>query len=276
MTAVDPSVGGSVALWCDPDVVKNDARLKDVTLPDGISYQLICAFVSRNLWQLTGHRWMGAQTVTIRPTRLLDTCSCDLGILPQGEWSGDPGWWLRSFPEGWGCGCGASSEYVLPGGNVIAVEEVLVDGEVLVPETDYQLFDNRRLVRMSTAGALSAPQWPCCQRLQIPTTEVGTWQIRYRFGPMPPPGGVLAAYTWAVDVAKRNSTSNRLPSRTQSVRSQDVDITIEGGAGIAEGRTGLPDVDMFIESCNPHSVTKRARIFSPDTIAPAVVSRTQT
>lgn len=278
-TPVTPLAGGTCALWCVPDDVEADKRLTQVTLPDGITYQMICQSSSERLWKATGRRWMGAQTATVRPHRLNDSCRCDLsGFLPR-TWGGELSdtWWSRLYPEGGGCGCGAT-QIDLAGGNVITVDEVRVDNVVLAPNT-YALFDNRRLVRLKDPTTGSELTWPCCQRLEVPTTEPGTFQIRYSFGQLPPMDGQLAAYAYSVERAKRYDTARgngRMPAQAKSVRSQDVDITIDDGQGIAEGRTGIPEVDEFVEAWNPKRLTRRARVYDPDTISGAVVGRSQT
>lgn len=278
-TPVSPLTGGTCALWCVPDDVEGDKRLSQVELPDGITYAMICQSSSERLWKATGRRWMGAQTATIRPHRLNDGCSCDLAGFMLPTWGADLGdsWWSRVYPEGGGCGCG-STHLDLAGGNVISVDEVLIDGAVVDPAT-YRLYDNRRLVRQRDPATGSGGTWPCCQRIEVPATEPGTCQIRWTFGQLPPMDGQLAAYAYSVERAKRYDTARgngRMPAQAKSVRSQDVDITIDDGQGIAEGRTGIPEVDEFVEAWNPKRLTRRARVYDPDSITGAVSSRTQT
>jgi len=248
--------------------------VSEVELPDGISYADIVQSVSERMWRLSGCRWSGARTDTVRPHRLTEGCACDMSmVIPAGTWSGIGGWFDRAFPEAWGCGCGSRSLYELPGGRVIRVDEILVDGVVLAP-AKYRVFDNRTLVRLDDGGLPSS--WPCCQRLTVPDGELGTWSIRWTHGQVPPMSGKLASYAYSIATAKRfNTKKNTLPERTQRVQRQDVEITIESDNLLNEGRTGIPEVDEFIEAYNPHRLVRRAQVFDPDTIAPAVVSSTE-
>lgn len=277
MTSISPLIGGKVAPWCSAADVAADKRLAQVELPDGITIGMIVQSVSERLYKMTGARWMGAQTAIVRPHRLNDGCRCDLSGMMAPSWGADTGggWWNRVFPEGAGCQCHAT-QVDLAGGNVISVDEVLVDGAVLAP-AKYALYDNRRLVRLQDPTLGTAISFYCCQRLEVPTTEPGTWQVTYTFGQLPPVDGQIAAYAYAVERAIRFDTARHgFPPQTRSVRAQDIDITIDDGQGIAAGRVGIPEVDEFVEAWNPHSLLRRARVYDPDTISGAVVGRSQT
>lgn len=273
MTLVEPSSGGLIAAWCDSAAVESDARLSEVQLPDGISYVDVVQSVSEKLWRLSGSRWSGARTDTVRPHRLTEGCGCDMSIMiPAGTWSGIGGWFDRAFPEAWGCGCPSRSVYELPGGRVIRVDEIIVDGATLDP-SKYVVYDNRQLVRLDDGGLSTS--WPCCQRIATPDGELGTWSVRWTHGQVPPTSGSLAAYAYSIATAKRfNTKKNTLPERAQRISRQDVDITIESDNLLNEGRTGIPEVDEFVEAYNPHRLLRRAQVFDPDTIAPAVVTST--
>lgn len=269
MPDVSPITGAKVALWCDPLVVAADRRLAQVILPDGVTILALCQATSERLWKRTGKRWMGLQSATIRPHHLSEDCGS--GMPPTwGEMPGD-GWWGRFYPEGLGCGCSVS-ELSLPGGNVVSVDEVRVDGVVLDP-SEYQLYDNRRLVRVADPTSGTRLTFPCCQLLSVPLTEPGTWSYTYTFGQLPPMDGQLAAYAWTVERALRFDVSKGVtPPQAKSVTGQGFNITLSDPK-LADGKTGIPEVDEFLDG---YPRTPRARIYSPDTIEPAVVSRTQT
>lgn len=279
MSSISPAVGGLIAPWVDAVAVDGDPRVKNAELPDFVTMAKCVQAASENLYKLTGARWQGLQTVTVRPHRLGDDCTCDQGMV--GQWAtwteaGASGWTDRLFPEGWGCGCAGQEQYVITGGRVSEIVEVMVDGEVLDPSA-YVLYDDRRLVRVADDGG-TALSWPCCQRIALAPTEVGTWQLIYAQGQAPPMSGVLAAYEYSVQIALRYDArkNGKVSARASRVTREGVDITIESEAAIKDGRTGFPTVDDFIEAWNPHQLQRRAQIYSPDDVAPAIVNRTQT
>ena len=80
-----------------------------------------------------------------------------------------------------------------------AIASVTIDGEV-VPTEEYRLDQGRWLVRLAGSDGKN-PGWPCRQRLDLPSTEEGTFEIVYTFGVDPPPEGKLAAKTLACQLA---------------------------------------------------------------------------
>lgn len=270
---ISPLTGGKVGLWCDPAQVEGDRRVKDVQLPDGMTWTQIVQGTSERLYRMSGYRWMGAQTIVMRPERLTRDCECDLGIPSWGfGWDGGDGWWNRLFPES-GLALALIDRIDL-GGNVISVDEILVDGEVLDPAT-YGLYGNRTLVRFDDADGLRL-FWPCCQRIAAPNTEVGTWQLTYQVGQMPPQSGRDAAYAWSLERGKRfDQHAEHFPAHTTRAESQGIALTIEEPAQLASGLIGIPEVDEFIESVNPARTMRRAQVYDPETIVPATVERRQ-
>jgi hypothetical protein len=278
MTALAGTIQGTVAPWIDVAQVEADDRVKDATLPQGVTVAMCVQSASENLFKRSGARWAGVRTDTLRPHRLNDDCACDMSGVSWGfggwGWTGVGGWWNRLFPEGWGVACLNTNEFQLPG-RVIQILEVKVDGAVLTPGTDYQIYDNRRIVRMKDATTGAIISWPNCQRLGFADTEVGTWSVQFQWGEVPPVDGQLACHEWSVQKVLYLSTlKNKLPQRAQSVHRQNVDITIQSAGG-KDGSTGIPLVEDFLEAWNPHRLYRRARSYSPDTIQGAISATVQ-
>lgn len=272
MSALAAGVPGTVTLWCDPDSVSRDQRVQDATLPDGVTVTDLVQAASEELFEATGHRWPGFRTDVLRPHRLSDDCGCDTGGV---NWTGfdwgESSWWNRQFPEG-GCGCAGVSELVLPS-PVVAVS-IIVDGSNLAAD-QYQIYDNRRLVRLADPQG-SVASWPCCQRLNFAADQPGTWQLTVSWGSMPPKAGQIAAREWSIHKVLQASTDKvKLPQKTTSFARQGVNVTIESGDLLRQGMTGLPLVDSFLTFCNRKSRQRRARSYSPDDITSAISSTSQ-
>jgi hypothetical protein len=131
------------------------------------------------------------------------------------------------------CSCSELCEVRLDG-PVYDIVEVLVDGEALVPEA-YRVDVPNRLVR--TDGEC----WPACQDMAAPCGEPGT-------------------------ACKLPGNTTRL-ARQGSTLAYRQGVTVEGfdpTVVFAEGRTGLPGVDMWIATVNPYGQPYASRVYSPD------------
>lgn len=155
-----------------------------------------------------------------------------------------------------GCGC-APSSVTLPG-PVQSVAEVLVDGVVLAA-SEYRL-DGDMLVR------LGGEAWAMQQDLGLPTTEVGTWSVRYLRGSPVPVVVNNAAGVLACEVARaRVGGTCQLPSRLTSISRQGVDVQLLSTEDyLDKGLTGFDQVDMVIRAVNPDGLRARPRVLSPD------------
>lgn len=228
------------------------------------------AISSYVLWALTGRRF-GVCTTKIRPCR--KSCTGDSGALPWvapwGEWGGWDGGFVQPllYRGSWyniTCGCGNKCscteicEVVVPA-PLCGIVEVKVDGVVLDP-TAYRCDDWRTVVR--TDGAC----WPLCQDMSADDTEDGTWSITVQHGVPVPPAGVAAAATLACEVLKSCTGAEcRLPKRVESITRQGVTATFfDPQDFLTEGRTGLYDVDLFINAANPYRLSAPPMVWSPD------------
>lgn len=161
------------------------------------------------------------------------------------------------------CGCGPICEVPLPG-PVHDVAEVKVDG-VVQDASSYRVDDHARLVRVSGAC------WPECQDLALPDTEVGTWSVTYRrgFDPADDAAAVLAVTRLAIEVSKacRADKTCALPSRvTQVVREGIAYDLLDDLSVFDRGRTGIPQVDLWLATVNPYGARAPMQVYSPDTV----------
>lgn len=222
-------------LAANPDLT-GEARLEGVTLPSGYTLDDCCAIATNYLWRVTGRRF-NTYTRTFRPRNTSGGCGCSpMWWSMSGLWSMGANWW----GGGVSCGCGAAQGVELP--DVVAsISNVTVEGVVL-PSSAYQLVNDRLLVR--TDGLA----FPCCQRLDVPAGSPGTWSVTYVGGSPPPADGKIAARELAIEIARHLNNAagkSRLSARVATVSRQGVTFNVRT---VEKGLTGIPLVDLFIES----------------------------
>jgi hypothetical protein len=227
------------------------------------------------VWALTG-RQFGVCSVKIRPCRK-DCSPCpDLPMFDYwGSWGGGYGgpqlidgqWYNVTCPTCSDCSCVEVCEIKLPY-PVCCIEEVKVDGIVQDPDT-YRVDEFRRLVRLDNTVPVSGGGgacWPFCQDLTKEDTEVGTWSVTLQYGRPVPQLARLAAAELACQLINQCvGQPCQLPSRTSSITRQGVTVAFLDPMDFwAEGRTGIYLVDLAIQTFNPHHLTRRPAIWSPD------------
>lgn len=238
----DPTTTAS-GLTCAPWATSGDVCapcIDNADVDDIIENQLQVA--SDILFLLSGRRWPGVCSDTVRPCAR-PMCGGSLS-----------------------CACGGLSVVKL-GPNLQAVSQVKLDGDVLLAGTDYRVdTEHDELVKLRS----TRNSWPCCQRLDLADTEDDTFSVTYTFGSAPPSGGVAAAAELACELALSCTGGNcRLPKRVQSITRQGVTIALLDSFDVFErGMTGLPAVDLWLKSVNPHGISRRAKVVSPDTMQP--------
>lgn len=221
------------------------------------------------LWALSGRRH-GVCSATVRPC--VGRCS------PAGGWHrwGEPwrpvlydGEWLNVCGHDAGvCGCGPTSEIVLPLSPVVEVSAVEVDGVALVEGTDYRL-DGNRLVR------LGGERWPTEQNLDLVDGDPGTWSVAFTYGVEIDALGVLAAGELACEFGKAltGASGCRLPQRVTSLTRQGVSMAlIDPQEFLRDGRTGFYLADLWLNAVNPDGLRSASRVYSPDLRRPRYVS----
>lgn len=220
-------------------------------------------------------RQFGLCLRTVRPCR--DDCR-DNGSVPVAWVDGQ----LRPTLEGgvWynrgacgtcgpsGCGCSALCEVTLPG-PVQEIVEVKLNGIVIDP-SEYRVDNYSKLVHLTTDNNAC---WPKCQDLSKPDSADNTFSVKYRVGKPVPEGGRWAAGKLACELAKAclpGTGDCLLPDNVKTISREGVTMElgpfIIGGADgkIEFGRTGVPEVDMWLMAVNPHKVRSRSRVYSPD------------
>ncbi|MFH8577115.1 hypothetical protein [Streptomyces zaomyceticus] len=254
------------------------------TLPEDLDEAVIDRWTrvaSQTLWRLSGMRW-GPCPVTVRPCRraCLDSAPISFqagaGTGPWVPYIGTDGAWRNASVCGCGsssdCSCGELCEVKLPG-PVYDVVSVNVDGVDLVPEA-YRVDAPGLLVR--TDGEC----WPECQDLAAPEGAPGTWTVTYRWG-LPLDEAAIAAVSEltcqlilaCLPPGTKGCGECRLPGNVTRVVRRGVEIEMADPTVIfAEGRTGLPLVDLWLKTINPHGLASPSRVYSPDYRRPRVTT----
>jgi hypothetical protein len=255
------AVSGPCNVWTESADVATCCGVSvgsDVSLFDDVALA-----ASQVLYQLSIRQFPGTCDRTVRPCRT--STPCGFQVLSRGHIVDSPydSWaWTGST---WGqvsCGCQPLSQVELAGYPVREIIEVKIDGDVLA-DTEYLLDAWRYLVRKN------GEVWPACQRLDLDDTEDGTWSVRYTFGQDPPMLGQMAARELACELYKacQGSADCVMPSGVTRVVRQN--ITIERNAFTAWGRqggiwrTGLPQVDLFLNTYNPAGIQRRPVMMTP-------------
>ena len=247
--------------------------------PDPISQEYLDRLLARSvgmateiLFDLSGKRFTGkCGPKTIRPVaRPLDADT--LGLIYRGY-----------GPNGYGIvGMGSSSappaiswygvtyapEIELPDFPIRDVLSVYIDG-VLIPADEYELRDDRSLIRMRPTQS-SVPTerygWPTAQNLDIPDTQQGTFSITYTYGTDPGDGGRVACLKFAEVLAcGALGDHSRYPERLQSISRQGVSMQVASVVdALKEKGTGIYEVDVWLLAVNPSRLRRRAVAWSPD------------
>jgi hypothetical protein len=92
-------------------------------------------------------------------------------------------------------------------------------------------------------------------------------EITYTYGTPPPTAGHMAARTLAMEFALLWSGSDEcdLPTRVQSVSRDGISFTIlDQQDFLADLRTGVYAVDLFLKTVNPDRALRKPKVFSPD------------
>lgn len=253
---------------------------------DATVFESAAEVSSQLLFQYSGRQFPGILQRTVRPCRT--TCACPWQVLSRGHivwnpniinpWAGYGMWWWN----GDSCGCQPLSR-VLLAGYVQSIVEVLIDGAV-VPADTYRVDQHRWLCRVQPTASDSWPHWPGCQNMSLPETEDGTWAVTYTYGKAPPISGVNAAVELACEIYKQCAGETcRLPQNTTRVARQGIVIERpaffawafeKGGRSIPRGwKTGLPQVDAFLNAWNPTGLVRQPVVWTPTSYlryAPAV------
>lgn len=219
------------------------------------------------LYELSGRRFPGSCADIVRPVGVRSA------LAGWRRW--DEANWRSSFRGDIPCSCGqrwvgCATVPAVPLAPVpiTSIVEVLVDGAVVDPST-YRIDDFEWLVSTTNPDTGVNTGWPCCQRLDLPTTELGTFSVEYTYGVMPPAMGVRAAAALgcqlALSCAEPNSDDCALPERVTSITRQGVSmVVIDPFDFLDDGKTGIYEVDLFLKAANPGRLARPAVVLTPD------------
>lgn len=225
------------------------------------------------LWRLSGMRWGPSCPIVVRPCKksCLDSYPLNVNWFSGSPWIpyiDGAGNWRNASVCGCktDCGCGELEEIRLDG-PVHDIVSVQIGTETLDP-LSYRVDNGSRLVR--TDGG----EWPDCQTLDAACGEEGAFCVTYRTG-LPLDESAIAAYSaFVCHLVKGCSTSCGCDASTRQnlTRVQRQGVTMElnslrdsqGNFIFNEGRTGIADVDLWLASVNPYSLTSKSRVLSVD------------
>lgn len=240
---------------CEPWVTPEEVARCCADAPEGYDFAWEIELASQVLFELSRRLFPGTCDECVRPYCEVEPC------VPFQPWAN------LNLPTCCGHGnpsCCYSVPQIKLHYPVCEIKEVLIDGVVLDP-SEYRVDDNRYLVRLAESCGTN-PGWPSCQCLDVPSTEVGTWEIRYCYGSQPPAIGKAAAAKLACEFFNAcNGDCCELPEGTTRIVRQNVTIERDDYEGFfGAGRTGCREIDMFLGAYNPNRYQRRPAVFSPD------------
>lgn len=248
---VDPAALGVCPGWADYDPAVQDAALKLATLW---------------LWGATGRRF-GPCPVDVWPAqrRGQPLAYQTFPVMPGAQGLGVPGgpylyagrWYNAGCTMG--C-CGDGGCAIVLRGPVYAVDEVLVDGDVVAPSAYRVDVGGGAWLLVRTDGSC----WPTCQNFTRAVTEDDTFQVSYSIGEEIPDTLALAAAMLACQYGKHLTGGKcALPAKMTRISRQGVEIEVDPPAP-AEGRTGIKAVDDVVAALNPGGLRRPPVILSLD------------
>jgi hypothetical protein len=210
---------------------------------------------SQLLWSMSGRKYGGINTVSekyvcaSRAYRLGASARNYTPELVGGDMYNIPFDEFDDYAELTTDGMSPSTRLRLRGRPVIKIDSVRDRTGKIVDPSNYYLVDH------STLQARSGTAWAPCNI-----------EVTYTYGSPPPASGKAAARVLATEFIKLwNGDDCDLPQRITSVTRQGVSYTIlDNQDFIADMRTGLYVVDLFLKSSNPDKARAKARVFSPD------------
>jgi len=210
------------------------------------------------LWAMSGRKFNGTSTVTERyvaPVRGFRNASGQrfsyFPTLVNGEIVNLQNTSDTDFSDGFFYNENSTRFRVrLRGRRVIKIHTLRDWNGTIIPETQYYLADHSQIQAAPNA------QWS--------TSNV---EVTYTYGTPPPFAGKAAAKMLAIELVKmyEGDESCSLPQRVTSVARQGVSYTVlDSQDFIADMRTGVYAIDLFLKAANPDNARTRSRVFSPD------------
>lgn len=254
-------MAGLCASWATVDDLIDPCSPDDVI--DEAEFVAALRLSSSVLFNFTRQKWPGVCTDTFRP------CSQTCRFWGWSTSAFD----LRPYDRSV-CGCGGQDKLSLPGYPVTELIRVTVDG-VDQALSQFRIDNGNLLVTVRAVDGDPLFMFPGCQRMDLPVTEVGTFEIEYEFGVAPPPEGVRMAAILGCELARAcapagssQSSACRLPRRVTSITRQGVSMAILDPLDLFEqGKTGLPEVDLWVASVLYGDRWQPAAVYDPNTFA---------
>lgn len=208
------------------------------------------------MWTMSGRRFNGITTVTERYAcakrayRMGPSSKNYAATLINGEAYNIPVSDFDQYAELVSDGLSPESRIKLRGRPVTQIHAIRTRDGKIIDSSSYYLVDH------STIQAAAGVPWTPCNI-----------EITYSYGIPVPTAGKMAARTLAIEFAKlwAGDDDCALPQRVTSVARQGVSYTLlDSQDFIAELRTGLYAIDLFLKSVNPDGAKARSRVFTPD------------
>lgn len=237
-----------VALWIQPEELGDYANTEFA--------QEAAETASYLMWAMSGRKYSGETTVTERYVcakrayRMGMSSRLYGGILINGQVSNIPLNDFDNYAELVADGLSPESRIRLRGKNVTKIHTVRNRTGMIIDQSSYYLVDHS--VLQATAGV---PWTPC------------NVEVTYTYGSPIPAVGKMAARHLAIEFAKLWSGDDdcALPQRVTSISRQGVSYTLlDSQDFIAELRTGVYAVDLFLKATNPDGARRKSKVFSPD------------
>jgi hypothetical protein len=252
---------------CSPWTTVDALRGEDATCPpcravtdamDDATIEAAITAASEYLFAVSGFQFTGAECEGyIRPC----------GGEGQGWWGGLWAWAPIPFvlPDAWPwwgtCGCGGGCDCCGPPAfsmgrfPVVSIDEVKLDGDILVADVDYRLIDGL-LVRLDPDG-LGNRTWPACQSVQLEDDEPDTMSVTFTYGAAPPALGALAARDLACQLIQDGCVDCQ-PDTARMTQKTAGGTTLQFISPTGDVATSMPEsVKMFLNAYGPRTNSRQ-------------------
>jgi|TARA_R110000782_G_scaffold119653_1_gene210305 hypothetical protein len=208
------------------------------------------------LWSMSGRKYTGETTVTerytctLRNNRMGPSSRTNSPVLFGGDVFNIPSGDYDEYSELTSDGMSPESRIKLRGRPVTKIHAIRNKNGLIIDPSNYYLVDH------STIHIKAGTPWTPCNT-----------EVTYSYGTPVPVAGKMAARKLAIEFARLWSGDDacELPQRVTSVSRQGVSYTIlDNQEFIAELRTGLYEIDLFLKVANPDNARRKAKVFSVD------------
>jgi len=215
-----------------------------------------CEVASFLLWAMSGSKYTGETVVTerytcvLRNNRMGPSSKTNSPVLFGGDVFNIPSGDYDEYSELTADGLSPDARIRLRGRPVTKIIAIRNKLGAIIDPSKYYLVDH------STIHVAAGTPWTPCNT-----------EITYMYGTPVPVAGKMAALTMATEFAKlwAGDDDCALPQRITSVSRQGVSYTIlDNQEFIAELRTGLYAVDLFLKTVNPDNARRKSKVFTPD------------